>query len=222
MKLVAMDVETWGDKPEYALQAFRVSEGKSYLTSFACAAGDTVRGTLYPTAEQLRGWLKAMSAANARIVGWNTAFDMSWLIALGLREEVYSCKWLDAMLLWRHLEVRPDFAYEDGKRMSFSLKNAVRKFFPEYADYEKDVSFDPAINPEGLLAYNKLDAELTLKLANLFWNKLTPKMQRLALIEAAALPMLAEAMVEGLHVDTNAAQELDKNSWMMLTSRSSG
>lgn len=210
MKLVAFDSETWGKLPEYALQPFRARTGDAWLTSFAVASDTSVRGTLKPSKAQLRGWLQSMARADVRVVGWNTPFDLAWLIALGLKEEVLACKWLDAMLLWRQLEVRPDFTNEGGKRQSFSLKNAVREYVPEYADYEKGVSFDPNENPEQLLEYNKLDSMLTLKLARMFWDRMTPEMRRIAQIEAAALPVVAEAIVEGLHIDTNAAHELDK------------
>lgn len=179
------------------------------MTSFAASEGSQVWGTLAPSREYLRGFLETQARHGTRIVGWNTPFDVAWLIALGLREEVYKCKWLDAMLLWRHLCVRPDFAVPEGAKQSFSLKNAVRQYCPKYSDYEKDISFDPTVDPDSLLEYNKLDALLTLELANMFWTRMTPKMRRLAQIEAAAIPMVAESMVEGLHVDTNAATELD-------------
>lgn len=211
MNLVSFDLETWGKLPEYALQPYRARTGDAWITSFATADdefGVQASGRLAPDKKFLRSWMDTQARQGTRIVGWNTSFDCSWLIALGLREEVYACKWLDAMLLWRHLCVRPDFAVPEGTKQSFSLKNAVRQYLPSHSGYEDGVSFDPSVDPDKLLEYNKLDATLTLKLAHMFWGRMTPKMRRLAQIEAAAIPMVAEGMVEGLHIDTNAATEL--------------
>lgn len=209
MKLASIDIETWGDLPEYALQPYRLRRGEARITSVAAVDADGVEwATLNPAKDQVRDWLQRQAASGARVVGHNSAFDIAWFLAWGLRDEVYAIRWLDTLLMWRHLCVRPDFAVPDGTKQSFSLKNAVRQYLPEYADYEKDVSFDPSVNPEQLLEYNKLDASLTRVLAAMFWDRMTPKMKRLAQIEAAAIPIVAEAMVEGLHINTNAATEL--------------
>ena len=208
MNLVSFDLETWGLLPEYALQPYRARTGDAWITSFATDGGNAPAGELSPSKETLRAWLQDCAEFNKRIVGWNTAFDVAWLIAVGLREEVYKCKWLDAMLMWRHLTVRPEFAIPEGLQQNFSLKNAVRTYIPEHANYEDGVSFDPNDDPEKLLEYNKLDAQLTLQLAQMFWERMTPQMRKVAQIEAAAIPMVAEVMVEGLCADANEAQEL--------------
>jgi len=209
VKLAAIDIETWGDLPEYALQPYRLRRGEAYITSVAAVDADGVEwATLNPTKEQVRDWLQRQAASGARVVGHNSAFDIAWFIAWGLRDEVYAIRWLDTLLMWRHLCVRPDFAVPDGTEQNFSLKNAVRQYLPEYADYEKDVSFDPSEDPDKLLEYNKLDAQLTLQLAQMFWERMTPQMRKVAQIEAAAIPMVAEVMVEGLCADANEAQEL--------------
>lgn len=212
MFFVAFDIETWGKLPEYALQPCRLKRDQAWITSAAWTnpfGGDQVFGMLDPPLEKLRTFLDFCAFNDVRIVGWNTAFDVAWLIAAGLRDEVFKCKWMDAMLMWRHLCVRPEFAYPAGAKQSFSLKNAVRQYLPDYADYEKDVSFDPDVDPERLLRYNKLDAILTRKLADYFWERMTPEMRQVSMIEAASIPLVAESMVEGLHIDTNVAQELD-------------
>jgi hypothetical protein len=99
MKLISFDVETNGVQREYALQPFRALTGNAWLTSYAYCVGDSQGGCVYPTVEQLRDFLTTCAKHKARIVGWNTPFDIAWLIAMGLREEVYACQWLDAMLL---------------------------------------------------------------------------------------------------------------------------
>ena len=163
MNLVSFDLETWGLLPEYALQPYRARTGDAWITSFATDGGNAPAGELSPSKETLRAWLQDCAEFNKRIVGWNTAFDVAWLIAVGLREEVYKCKWLDAMLMWRHLTVRPEFAIPEGLQQNFSLKNAVRTYIPEHANYEDGVSFDPNDDPEKLLEYNKLEGSISAR-----------------------------------------------------------
>lgn len=206
MIFTGFDVETWGDLPEYALQPYRARAGQAYITSVAASSWSK----LFPEKEELRAWLLDCAAKKLRIVGWNTPFDVAWLIAIGLREEVYANKWADAMLMLKHLEVRPEFATPDGKRQSFSLKEAVRRHLPQYADYEKDVSYDPSVDPAGLLKYNVIDREVTLMLADYCWSRMTPNMRRIHLTEAASIPMVAETYVEGMHIDEAASAELDQ------------
>ena len=86
MKLVGFDVETRGIDTGYALQPFRAKSGEPWITSVAVAAQDKTVGRLAPTKEWLRKWLTGMARTETRIVGWNTPFDMAWLIAIGLRD----------------------------------------------------------------------------------------------------------------------------------------
>ena len=97
MKLVAFDVETRGTEDGYGLQPFRARNNTAWLTMCAMADESSVTGIMSPTVIQLKEWLHDCAANNLVITAWNAAFDMAWLIALGLREEVFACKWLAAM-----------------------------------------------------------------------------------------------------------------------------
>lgn len=210
MKLAAFDVESYGTLPEYALQPFRARTKDAWLTSAAFYSGDDAfdNVTHMPTVTHLRRYLAHCAATGTRIVGWNTSFDVAWLIALGLRKEVFACQWLDAMLLYRHCYNRPTFDVSDKR--SYSLKAAVAEFLPEHAGYEKGVTFgasDPKSIAE-LLNYNMLDAQRTLDLTHIFKAKLHSNTWRAALVEAACIPMVAETMVEGIKVNVGAAQDL--------------
>lgn len=205
MNLISFDVETWGALPEYALQPYRVRTGSAFISSAAFHSDSESMVEFKPDKEWLRDMLVWCAANDQRIVGWNVAFDAAWLIALGLRAEVFACKWLDAMLLYRHTNNPPTFL----GRQKYGLKEAIAKFLPEHAGYEKDVSFDPEVDPGKLCRYNLDDARHTLTLANLFLSRLPPSLRKSTIIEAACIPLVAESMVEGLHVNLAAAAALD-------------
>lgn len=217
MKLLAFDVETWGVEPAYALQPFRARSGHAWLTSYAVAVlgrqGDvSTAGELFPTIETLRLLLVRCAETKTRIVAWNAIFDIAWLIALGLREEVMACRWLDAMHLYQHVTNHPRFMIEDGLPTTYALKPAVAKFFPEDAGYEADIDFGTTDEAEldALLVYNRLDSKHTLRLAVRFLSEMTPEQKRAALIEASCLPMIAETIVQGIAANAEAASVLDK------------
>lgn len=215
-RLVAFDVETTGDEPLFGLQPWRVREGKARLTSYAVAERPRPFFTWAesPVDEQaldkLRSFLVTCAREDKIIVGWNTPFDVAWLLAYGMREEVFACQWLDAMLLYKHLHNIPTY----DNPPSAGLKAAVQRYLPQHAGYEKDVAFDPPEDPEELalwrktlVKYNKLDAIFTLRLARKFLEELGEG-RRAALIEARCIPMIAEATLEGVSVDTDKAVAL--------------
>ena len=215
MKLISFDVETSGTLPEYALQPFRVRTGDAWLTSVAWHTteedldfGNRMNWDRTPNLEDVRYILKECAAKGVRVVAWNTPFDVAWLIALGLREEVMACKWLDAMLLQKHLMSNPTF---ERYKHSYGLKSAVAAHFPQHKDYAEDVDFH-ATDPDTLHTlrrYNKKDAVFTYGLAKMFWHNLDAKQRRVALLEAECIPLVAESMVEGLSIDRDAVTQLD-------------
>lgn len=208
MKLLALDVETSGNQPGYGLQPCRALTGDAWLTSIAFASKGGVSATLNPSVEMIRRVLVDCARRKITIVGWNTPFDMAWLIAVGLRDEVFACDWLDGMLIWRHLTCSPDWTGLAPK--SYGLKAAVAEHRPEFAGYDEDVDFDDE-SPEArekLRVYNGADANHTLWLVEKFWAELNPQQRRAALIEARCLPMMAETHVLGIHGNIAAAVAL--------------
>lgn len=229
MDLIAFDVETWGLEPQFALQPFRLRHGQAWLTSYAfareTAAGKRVSGgkntipvdfdgnpiraavLMARVAAEMREFLKDCAAKGRTIVCWNAPFDIAWLIAMGLTEEVFACKWLDAMILLRCLENWPT---GHPKSIRLGLKETVARFLPELAGYEEGIDF-AATDAEAMtkrLAYNKLDCTHTLFLAQTFLARMTEPMRRAALIEARCLPMAAQALVEGIVGDEEGAKTL--------------
>lgn len=215
MKLISFDVETSGVKHEYALQPFRARTGDAWLTSVAWHTtedevdfGNRLNWDRTPNIEDIRYILRVCAENDIRIAAWNAPFDVAWLIALGLRDEVMACKWLDTMLMYRHHENYPTF--EAGK-VSYSLKAAVGRYMPEHAGYEADVDFHTTdkVQLRKLREYNYLDAKFTHRLANMFWLGLSHQARRLVLLEAESIPLVADAFVNGIAADISAARALD-------------
>jgi DNA polymerase I-like protein with 3'-5' exonuclease and polymerase domains len=145
-----------------------------------------------------------------RLCGWNVPFDLSVMLAYGLEKEVFRLKYLDGLLLWKHLEVEPEYDERPGQKRPFGLKEFVRQFFPEHADYEAEIDFhdpDPAVRAK-LHEYNIKDDAFTLRACKRLWAALTPRQQSAALFEADCLPMVADANLTGLLVDTFASHDI--------------
>lgn len=213
-KFVAFDFETSGTLPEYALQPWRVAQGKSWATSLVSVrkipGGLDVQGGLAPTREMMAAMLHDAIDNKRTLVGWNTAFDISWLLAYGLGDLVAKAKWLDGMLLWRHYFIEPEYDQDRSKKKSYGLKTCVEEVMPRFAGYQEDVNFhstDPA-DLKRLHDYNIRDSLFTLRLTKHWYSLLTDAQRRNALIEAECLPLVAEATLEGMVVDTLAASEL--------------
>jgi DNA polymerase-1 len=221
-KYIAFDFETSGTLPEYALQPWRVAQHKAWVTSLATArkipnklvieGGITVgRPTPYLLC-MIDGFLNDAIEHNLTVVGWNVAFDISWLLAYGFESKVNQLKFLDGMLLWRHLTVEPEYDTVRHKKRSYGLKAAVAEILPQFAGYESEVDFH-AVDAESLLKlqkYNEQDTMFTLRLTRHFYNELAKDPQRLkaALIEADCLPMVAKANLEGMLVDVDTTEAL--------------
>src|SRR5215467_4959077 len=222
MKIAAFDVETSGTLPEFSLQPWRVKQGKAWLTSLAwvwreegvtrnngsVTLCDTTRRELIH--EMLR-W--AQENEIDYLVGWNVVFDIAWLYAYAetdptLLKLLNRTRFMDAMLLWRHLDIEPEYAYQQQR--SYGLKAAVGTFFPAYKGYEADIDYhgtDPA-ELARLHEYNIKDCIFTLRLAQKFWKKLSHTQQTVAITEAACFKMVARANLDGLNIDTLEAGNL--------------
>lgn len=220
MKLASFDVETRGTQHGYALQPFRARTNEAWVTMLAVASDTGVEGCRFPEADHvvrkvrfvsyIGRFLRACARDCVTIVCWNAPFDIAWCIAAGLRDEVYACKWLDGMLLWKHLTASPEWTGLAPK--SYGLKACVAEHLPQFAGYEKDIDFetDDPQQLDALYEYNKLDATYTLMLTQGFLNRLSPAQKRNVLIEAACLPMIAESIVAGVTINRQAAEALSK------------
>lgn len=215
MRLIGFDIETTSLEPwrndgriitfavatEPAEQAHQPTQ-PTQITAQALVVPDDIAKAREKLTKLFTAWVES----DYVIAAWNAAFEIAWLSHYLPHELIYKTRWLDGMLLWKHLEN----STQDGEP-SFGLKVAVRKFFPEYAGYEADITFDGSTPIEDLLEYNKLDAYLTVRLVRKFWNELDsfPKMKRCAWIEAQSLVPVGIANGQGLVVDVQALDALD-------------
>jgi DNA polymerase I-like protein with 3'-5' exonuclease and polymerase domains len=184
-KLDGFDLETTGLQPW---------NGEIISMAHYYTEGVTMRE---PSVEFLRSWLNECRDNELTIVGWNVMFDIAWLIAKGLGPEVRQNKWLDAMLLLKRI---------DGFRFSYSLKTIVKEKWPQYADYAID-DFSKPTDEAGwtkMLTYNLQDVVFTVTLAKEYLNQLTDREVAIAMTEAECLPELAQAWVDGIHIDEAA------------------
>jgi DNA polymerase I-like protein with 3'-5' exonuclease and polymerase domains len=214
-RYIAFDYETSGTKPEYALQPWRMARGDAWATSLVWIRKDptgfVVKGGLKPDVAMMREMLTDAIERKATLVGWNTVFDISWLLAYGCEDLVMKVRWLDGMLLWKHHAVEPEYEIVTHKKKPFDLKSCVAEVLPAFAGYEEGVDFHDTSDEAraALHAYNERDVALTLRLAKRWFGKLTPKQQTNALIEAQCLPLIAKANLKGMVIDTLAARELE-------------
>lgn len=213
MRLTSFDVETRGTDVGYALQPSRLKSGQAWVTMCAMVSTEDTDHPIQimrPSREQLRVWLVDTAQRRVPIVCWNGAFDIAWLLAMDLRDEVYACQWLDGMLLWRHVCNQPEWV--PGARSHFGLKLAVEEILPLFAGYDKDIDFetDDPVELAELASYNVKDALYTVMIAQILWERLTPEQRVAVRIEAQCLPMVAEANLHGIRMNEVAARELGK------------
>lgn len=227
-KIIGFDVETSGEKPEYALQPWRFAQGKAWVTSFVWIRKTptevSVRGGLCDerdhatTVTMMREMLEEAIRDDCHIVTWYGIFDIAWLIAYGLGDLVMRVKWLDGMLIWRHYFIEPEYETDRPNKKSYSLKTAVAELLPMHAGYEEDVDFhdpSPAARKK-LHDYNVRDVIFTMFIAKQFYNKLEPMQVRAMLLEAQCLPLAADANLTGILVDAptmrHLSAKLDKDA----------
>jgi hypothetical protein len=71
---------------------------------------------LFPTVEDMAQFLRQAVINDWTVVTWNGVFDVAILIAYGLRDLVFEVKWLDGLLLWKHLEIDPEYDVDKAKK----------------------------------------------------------------------------------------------------------
>jgi DNA polymerase I-like protein with 3'-5' exonuclease and polymerase domains len=216
-EVVAVDFETSGSKPEYSLQPWRIKTQDFWATSLAWVRHSRSRlrafGGLAPDYAMMEEFLCDAAANKWRLLCWNAPFDISVFIAYGFEDLVMEIDWLDGMLIWRHLEIEPEYEVDRAKKKSFSLKQAVREYLPKWAGYEEDVDYHDT-SPEArdkLHKYNIRDNTFTYQITRHLWGQLTPQQQKCALIEADCLPLVASANYHGMKIDTLYAKSLAAN-----------
>jgi DNA polymerase I-like protein with 3'-5' exonuclease and polymerase domains len=194
IKFAGFDIETAGEINPYALQPWRVAQNAGRITSYAAVSetGEVIGRSLNPTLEQLRQTLTKLAAEGYTLVGSNTSFDISWLIAVGLEDEVIACQWADFKFYWKAAQNTPEAS------KSWGLKAAVAEFFPSLAGYEKEASFD--IIDDSLLLYNTIDSGTTAMLARRFYDLLDERSRLYVSVMNRNLVSFAYGYLDGIPI----------------------
>ena len=201
---IAFDVETIGDEDGYALLPWRATYHQAGIRTYALSwIKDGKLKNRAVAAERdpqfrynLSEMLKAQAASGKYLVTWKGTFDIAWLISLGLREEAYACKWIDALVLWKQL---------DRTRMSYSMDNAIAEFLPGKVSHKGTVDFEGDLDE--LLKYNADDTNDTLVIALKIWSQLTERERNAVMIDFCDMPAIAERNVEGIFIDIDGVKE---------------
>ena len=213
MLYAGFDLETPQDIPEYGLQPWRAATGQATIKSVAIwiSESEHVKRAM-PSKEWFRKFLAHSAANKIALVTWNGLFDIAWLLAIGLEDEVKACLWLDGMLLLKRIDGwrSPDLG---GK--GYGLKATVAERWPEHADYGlcDDVAIVPQTESEWLrlLDYNLLDAKFTVLLALEYLARMTQDEIMAARIEAAGLIPIAKSYIQGIRINQAALSALSKD-----------
>jgi DNA polymerase I-like protein with 3'-5' exonuclease and polymerase domains len=207
MKICTFDIETWGLKPGYTLQPWRVSSNESGLLSCACYR-DGQDCILFNKVEELKEYFNALDKKTI-LCGWNLCFDLSFLIALGLGPILKRFKYLDGMLLLKRMGVN----YE-----SYGLKNALkilhfkldfRSLNIQYEpNYEKEVDFKVGMpndayskdELEKIWAYNEQDTLYTHAIIKYLLLKADIKNIKQAIRESTISLLFAASWDSGIYL----------------------
>ncbi len=200
---IGFDVETGGELREFMLQPYRVPKGQAWITSFAAVDefGVVIDRGLNPSVDQLRACLeKFADDPCAIVVGWNTKFDVAWLIALGLEDVVRRIQWLDGQILRRGLE---NTTLHGG----WGLKATVAKYLPDEAGYETEVGGHFEEVNDTLLEYNTNDSRYTATLARMMWDLIEERPRRLVQVICQCIPAFARSWIDGVPMSRIALAE---------------
>lgn len=206
------DLETAGEKQEYALQPYRLMREQCQITSFAVVDenGLNVANGLWPSVEQLRTPLEKLAEDPwAVVVGWNTVFDTSWLIAMGLEDVVRRINWMDGQILRRGLE---NTTYPSG----WGLKPTVAKYLPEHAGYGDDAKASGYEVKQELLKYNIKDSLYTAQLARRMWDQIDARSATLVQVICQCIPAFARAWVHGVPMSRTALETWSKRCTQVM------
>ena len=212
MKFIGLDIETAGteEHSEYALQPWRVATGEARITAISVVTehDETIESMLEPTADQLEALLRRLwvyQTEQFTLVGWNTIFDASFLMAYGLERLMRKLRWADGSVYRRCYENTPD-TMPAGY---WGLKETVRKYLPELADYESEIKArnDWSNVDATLLTYNRTDSFATARIARQIVDQLPDRQRVLCNIINSGILPLASSWLHGIEINTD---NLDK------------
>ena len=215
MKLVGLDIETRADNDAGALMPWTPGFKLTTLVGLTNYKSHEYK-YIWPTKTDVSRILNQ----EGTFVTWNGAFDFGCLMYLypDLRPQIHKLTVIDSMLAWQRYDKMSRGFRRTAKLpgpTSYSLKEAVRLFFPEHSGYEDDVDYDvplgtPKNDPQlqKLLEYNVLDVDFTIKLAEKFIPELSDLELSALIAESSMISLAAQGWVDGVLIDFDAWQHL--------------
>lgn len=198
MKLLGLDLETKSsdpEHPEYALQPWRLLEGKARITHIAIVneQRQSKEIEIHEFEAITEGYI---------IVAFNSIFDIAWLHAAGV--PVSRRQWADAMLWWKWV----DNGQEQERRPSWSLAAGVERWFGDEAWARQFIQMKAQEDRDDQYWANraKLDAFATVMMARKAWDCLTAQQHRSVMIESNCLVPVAKSWVQGILMDVDNAE----------------
>lgn len=200
MNICGLDIETVSldpERPELALQPWRVKEGLAKVTYVGFSMGDDRSkavefGRLFEVElDRLQVYQEV-----THFVTFNGVFDIAFLYASGVAVDSY--QWIDAQLIWKWVTN----CQQKERIPAWSLVDAINEFFPgvawadEFVEMKKNEDRDDQYWEDR----SKADAYVTLKLMSKTWGLLTAQQQKSALIEAQCLVPVAKSWVRGVRM----------------------
>lgn len=122
--MFGLDIETKSlveGHPEYALQPWRVREGKAEISLIAIGTAAKVRFITLDDMKRLKG---------GQFICWNTIFDCAFLYAAGV--DVDRFEWYDAMTMTKWLE-----NCQDNDTMGYSLAAVAKRHLKDWQYYSQ-------------------------------------------------------------------------------------
>jgi DNA polymerase I-like protein with 3'-5' exonuclease and polymerase domains len=210
--MFALDEETSttvGDLSNgYALEPWRVRQGKAFVSSIACVSDDGFsQNTERPNRHQLIELLEKL--AGQEVYCHNAIFDVAWIIASinpdktkPVPQVVRNVRWRDTMLLAKWV-VNGQGA--EDNRFSYSLLNLVRSYLTDKPGTAEFIAMKEkaVIDPSNAywLQRGLMDAIKTLELAKFLEGHLKPEQRRGYLIEQRNIPFIANSWLVGVNIN---------------------
>lgn len=211
--MFALDEETapvHGDLSNgYALEPWRVRQGKAYVSSLAIFGEGYSANIARPTPAQMIRELEEL--AGKEVYCHNAIFDVAFLIASiqpdrckPVPQVIRNVRWRDTMLLAKWVV---NGQQANDMRFSYSLRNLVANYLmerpgtAEYLKMKDGMTLDP--NDPYWHKRGLLDAIKTLELAEFLEVHLKPEQRRGFLIEQRNIPFIANSWLVGVRVNQN-------------------
>lgn len=202
--LCALDLETApivSTSNPYALEPFRVRQGKAHITDLSISFGDHNPAHLInPSKSEIRDILQTLHGTI--IFMHNAVFDVGWLYAYVGIEPLRDLDFRCTMLLAKWILNSQRLEYGN---FSLSLANLVKFYLPEdpLTDEFVKLKEDPAAEVAGEdAAYwserADWDTLMTYKLARVLLDKLPVEQRRGFAISQKCLPYTARSWVDGI------------------------